>query len=233
VGSHDGQGVVEEGGLVSLLIEQLHEWAKSDRDRNDAKSVSIPALAAFHPNTKVQSAALHFFLGSETDGDREGGSSDEEEGIRETRRDVRKLEHKVQVANKGRKTENALKKAKQTENKVRISGWYQRVANRADNVQRRADKVSGINAKPNFPALELLHDPQTFGEKLYDNLHKHGQCVVSINCTPADVFRQAVFARPQNSHHAAPLQSHGNAQAMCSRFLQLHHQVSFEMKLRD
>ena len=31
-----------------------------------------------------------------------------------------------------------------------------------------------MGSTPNFPALELLHDPQTFGEKLYDNLHRHG-----------------------------------------------------------
>lgn len=29
--------------------------------------------------------------------------------------------------------------------------------------------------KVNFPALELLHDPQRFGEDLYENLQKHGE----------------------------------------------------------
>ena len=33
--------------------------------RSDAKSVSIIAQGCFHPTTKVQSASLHFFLGSE------------------------------------------------------------------------------------------------------------------------------------------------------------------------
>ena len=33
--------------------------------RNDAKSVAIVALGCFHPVTKVQSASLHFFLGSD------------------------------------------------------------------------------------------------------------------------------------------------------------------------
>ncbi len=27
---------------------------------------------------------------------------------------------------------------------------------------------------PNFPALQLLHDPQTFGERLYDSLNRYG-----------------------------------------------------------
>lgn len=43
--------------------------------RNDAKTVSIVALGCFHPNSKVQNASLHFFLGSEEEEDEE---SDEE-----------------------------------------------------------------------------------------------------------------------------------------------------------
>ena len=43
--------------------------------RNDAKTVSIVALGCFHPVVKVQSASLHFFLGS----DEEQEDSDEEE----------------------------------------------------------------------------------------------------------------------------------------------------------
>ena len=43
--------------------------------RNDAKTVSIVAQGCFHPVTKVQSASLHFFLGSEDD---EPESEDEE-----------------------------------------------------------------------------------------------------------------------------------------------------------
>jgi len=37
--------------------------------RNDAKTVSIVVLGCFHPFTKVQSASLHFFLGSEDEED--------------------------------------------------------------------------------------------------------------------------------------------------------------------
>ena len=45
--------------------------------RDDAKSVSIVALGCFHPVAKVQSAALHFFLGSE---DEEEDSDEEDAG---------------------------------------------------------------------------------------------------------------------------------------------------------
>jgi len=43
--------------------------------RKDAKTVSIVAQGCFHPVTKVQSASLHFFLGSEEEDDE---SEDEE-----------------------------------------------------------------------------------------------------------------------------------------------------------
>lgn len=43
--------------------------------RSDAKSVSVIAQGCFHPVTKVQSASLHFFLGSE---DMEEHESDDE-----------------------------------------------------------------------------------------------------------------------------------------------------------
>lgn len=49
--------------------------------RNDAKTVSIVALGCFHPVTKVQSASLHFFLGSDEEND---DSDDEEEDVRLT-----------------------------------------------------------------------------------------------------------------------------------------------------
>jgi len=44
------------------------------RYRTDAKAVSILSLGVFHPVTKVQSASVHFFLGS----DNEREDSDDE-----------------------------------------------------------------------------------------------------------------------------------------------------------
>ena len=45
--------------------------------RNDAKSVSIIALACFHPVAKVQNAALHFFLGADEEEDTDSESDGE------------------------------------------------------------------------------------------------------------------------------------------------------------
>jgi protein SDA1 len=84
--------------------------------RNDAKTVSIAALGAFHPNTKVQSASLHFFLGSETDDGDESEDSDDE--IRQARKSVRAMEHQNQVTKSKRKKERALAQVKKEANKV-------------------------------------------------------------------------------------------------------------------
>ncbi len=46
----------------------------------DSKTVSIIALGCFHPVTKVQSASLHFFLGSDEEKE---DSDDEEEDVRD------------------------------------------------------------------------------------------------------------------------------------------------------
>lgn len=105
----------EQGGEAMWAVMMVRElWKKGVW--TDAKTVSIAALAAFHPNTKVQSAAIHFFLGSETDGDEE--DSDAEDGIREARKDVRKMQHSLEVGKGGRKKERLLKQVKKDENKV-------------------------------------------------------------------------------------------------------------------
>ena len=85
--------------------------------RTDAKTVSIVALATFHPNTKVQSAAVHFFLGSERDADKEDDSSEEDE-VKEARRGVKKLEHSLHVGKGSKKREKALEDAKKEATKV-------------------------------------------------------------------------------------------------------------------
>ncbi|TXT12919.1 hypothetical protein VHUM_01320 [Vanrija humicola] len=142
----------EQGGEAMWAVMMVRElWRKGVW--TDAKTVSIAALAVFHPNTKVQSAAIHFFLGSDTDADREDDSSDEEDAVVASRRNVKGMEHKMGVGKHGRKQQRQLEKLK--------SGLS----------KKRKEKAAAISV--NFPALELLNDPQTFGEKLYDNLSRY------------------------------------------------------------
>ena len=73
------QGAVEEGYLVRGLAPSVLWRLSWVINRNDAKTVSIIALGCFHPVVKVQSASLHFFLGSDEEKE---DSDDEEEDVR-------------------------------------------------------------------------------------------------------------------------------------------------------
>ncbi|CDZ98856.1 sda1-domain-containing protein [Phaffia rhodozyma] len=127
-----------------VLVKEL--WRKGVW--NDPKSVAIVALACNHPNTKVQSAAIHFFLGSENE---EEDSEDEvDEGP-----DLRKLQHQAIINKKTKSRDKALRAA------VKTKG------------QKRRENAANAGVTPNFPALQLLNDPQSFGEKLYDGMSKH------------------------------------------------------------
>lgn len=111
---------------------------------NDSKTVSIVALACFHPTAKVQNAATHFFLGSD---DAIEESDDEGDEI-----DMKKVQHQALI-NKSRKS---------TDKKV--------------TKQKKAAKKAAANKQnattPNFPALQLINDPQGFAEKLFESLTK-------------------------------------------------------------
>ncbi|KAI0058950.1 protein required for actin cytoskeleton organization and cell cycle progression [Artomyces pyxidatus] len=142
-GSAEGQANSgDEAMWAVVLTKEL--WKKGIWD--DAKPVSIVALGCFHPSAKVQSASLHFFLGS----DEEVEDSDDEE---DNAPDIRSLEHKREVTKKTRSGDKKLRRTMKEASK------------------KRKRKDAGSLA--NFPALQLLNDPQTFGEKLYDMLNKY------------------------------------------------------------
>lgn len=116
MGGHDGPRIVEEGCLVRLTL--TYRSRNQLIGRTDAKTVSIPALAAFHPNTKVQSAALHFFLGSENDDEDESDNSDDE--IRAARKGIKSLEHRLKVTKGGKKKERMMRQSEKDIHKVRF-----------------------------------------------------------------------------------------------------------------
>ena len=63
----------EDAMWAVILTKDL--WRK--QVWSDAKSVSIIALGCFHPVLKVQSASLHFFLGSDDDKEDSDEESDQ------------------------------------------------------------------------------------------------------------------------------------------------------------
>ncbi|KAF9266886.1 protein required for actin cytoskeleton organization and cell cycle progression [Marasmius fiardii PR-910] len=111
---------------------------------NDAKPVSIVALGCLHPVVKVQNASMHFFLGSE---ETQEDSDDEDEDV-----DVKALHHRREINKKTRSGDKKLQK------KLNVA---------------KKKKHSKDHSQPNFPALQLLNDPQSFAEKLFDILNRY------------------------------------------------------------
>ncbi|KAI6019701.1 SDA1-domain-containing protein [Pisolithus orientalis] len=111
----------------------------------DSKSVAIVALGCFHPAMKVQTASIHFFLGS--DDDQEDSDDEGEADV-----DIKSLHHRREINKKTRSGDKKLRK-------------------QLKSAKKRKSKDDIVT--PNFPALQLLNDPQTFGEKLFDNLSRY------------------------------------------------------------
>ncbi|KAJ3565096.1 hypothetical protein NP233_g7864 [Leucocoprinus birnbaumii] len=148
---HDG----EEAMWAIILTKEL--WKKGVW--TDAKTVSIVSLGCLHPTTKVQSASIHFFLSSEEE---EEGSSDEEDEV-----DVKALHHRREINKKTRSGDKKLRKQLKTAKKVSYI-FMSRSIHPKKVKQKKQQKGQDT---PNFPALQLLYDPQTFAEKLYDILN--------------------------------------------------------------
>ncbi|KAH9951429.1 SDA1-domain-containing protein [Amylocystis lapponica] len=137
---------VQNGGEAMWAVVLTKElWKKGIW--NDGKSVSIVALGCFHPVVKVQSASLHFFLGSD---DEQEDSDDEDE---DNAPSAKTLQHRREINKKTRSGDKKIRKS---------------IKSIKSKQKRKADLTT-----PNFPALQLLNDPQTFGEKLYDNLNRY------------------------------------------------------------
>ncbi|KIJ17224.1 hypothetical protein PAXINDRAFT_10074 [Paxillus involutus ATCC 200175] len=139
-GGSGGNG--EDAMWAVILTKEL--WRKGIW--TDAKCVSIVALGCFHPVMKVQSASIHFFLGSDDDKE---DSDDESEG----EVDVRALHHRREINKKTRSGSKKLQKQL--------------------NAAKKKKYKPSESSTPNFSALQLLNDPQTFSEKLYDNLNRY------------------------------------------------------------
>ncbi|KAJ6500345.1 SDA1-domain-containing protein [Mycena sanguinolenta] len=131
----------EEAMWAVILTKEL--WRKGIW--TDAKPVSIIALGCFHPVVKVQSASIHFFLGS--DEEKEDSDAEADEDV-----DVKSLHHRREINKKTRSGDNKLRKQLNAAKKK---------------------KYTKTAVTPNFSGLQLLNDPQTFGEKLYDILNRY------------------------------------------------------------
>ena len=142
----------------------------------DAKTVSIVAMACFHPDTKVQSAAIHFFLIIPGDGDKEEEDSDEEDNAGP---DIKTVKHVLEINKKRKGSERKAKKDI-----------------KSANVKRRLKEIAAKEPSVNFSALQLLNDPQTFGEKLYQSLSKYDRAYTLDH----KILIMSLFGRVCGSH---------------------------------
>jgi protein SDA1 len=119
----------------------------------DAKTVALVASACFHPDTKVQSAAIHFFLAPPGT---EGTGGDDSDDEAEAAPNLAKVQHAQKVSKKSKSNSRKLEAVKRKRKRVES--------------QAAKDADAGT---ANFAALHLLHDPQGFVDKLYTSLAAH------------------------------------------------------------
>ena len=125
----------------------------------DDRTVSLLAMACTHPHPKVQASAVRFFLGDLHAAESAAADSSDESEQEAEEPDVRRLQHQRKVGRKSKAGERRLKLA-------------QAQARRRRKEKSEKDLEKQDQETSNMAAVHLLHDPQTFAERLYENLSK-------------------------------------------------------------
>ncbi|BGP15092.1 hypothetical protein JCM10213_002762 [Rhodosporidiobolus nylandii] len=144
-------GKVVGGREAMWAVKIAAELWRKNVWKGDKMCVKVVARACFHPDTKVQSAAMHFFLVT-PDAEAELDSDEEEdEGP-----DIRQVKHKQEINKKRKSSDRRAKKEIKTANQ-----------------KRRAKEQAAKEPQTNFSALQQLDDAYSFGERLYEQLVKY------------------------------------------------------------
>ncbi|GIM11976.1 hypothetical protein Vretimale_15407, partial [Volvox reticuliferus] len=151
--SDENESAAKRGLAVLTEMWRRHVW-------RDARTVNVIASAAFHKSPRVLLAVMKFFLGQDKAGE-EGGSdadSDGEDG--EGKKPAGPSKDDIYAAyHKGTRSSKKKKQAKLK----RVMATVKKAA--------RKGGAAGSGAE-SFAAIHLLHDPQTFAEKLFGRLAK-------------------------------------------------------------
>lgn len=134
----------------------------------DAKAVSIMEVAALSKDAKVVTSGVRFFLG----GDQEREEAAEEDSDDDENIDMGKLRHQAGINKKTGKRDKELKAA-------------------AAKIKRKEKKKKAPHPL-NFSALHLLHDPQGFAEKLFQQHLQPAQPQVRLNLEQKLIVLQLV-----------------------------------------
>ncbi|CAH8540500.1 unnamed protein product [Schistosoma haematobium] len=137
--------VAREAVLILLCLFKKNVW-------NDARTANVIADSCLICNKKVYVPAIQFFLGKSKALDEMETSSDSESDDEETKIKQLRLGHRVGV-----KTKNRQK---------RLERSIKHVNKEKERKMRKRTELT------NFHALNMLHDPQTFAEKLFRKLER-------------------------------------------------------------
>lgn len=134
----------------------------------DAKAVSVMEVAALSKDAKVVTSGVRFFLG----GDQEREEAADEDSEVDENIDMGKLRHQAGINKKTGKRDKELRAA-------------------AAKVKRKEKKKKAPHPL-NFSALHLLHDPQGFAEKLFQQHLQPAQPQVRLNLEQKLIVLQLV-----------------------------------------
>lgn len=123
----------------------------------DAKTANAISSAIFHPSARVVLGALKFFLGQDSHSGDESDSDDDSDddggqmtmAVQPTKEQMYKAFHKGTLSSKKKK---------------------QKKLKRAMNAVKKHQKREQSQTSETFAAIQLLHDPQGFAEKLFSNM---------------------------------------------------------------
>ncbi|BGO98665.1 hypothetical protein RTG_00963 [Rhodotorula toruloides ATCC 204091] len=144
-------GKVVGGREAMWAVKIASELWRKNVWRGDKMTVKVVARACFHPDTKVQSAAMHFFLVTPDSANDVDSENDSDEGP-----DIQAVKHRQEINKKRKSTERKAKRDI-----------------RSANAKRKAKEAAANDAQANFSALQQLDDAYSFGERLYEQLVKH------------------------------------------------------------
>jgi len=123
----------------------------------DARVVNLMSAGLMHPDLKVAAALAHLFLGNKTKG---------LDGILKDSDDEKEDEEEANDAAKG------IIGARKTANRAKRVQRAKKAAKKA--LQKRKQK-EGLDSCVSFVAIDLLHDPQTLAERLYQRVSKNSE----------------------------------------------------------
>lgn len=159
---YDGKQTGSKSGSEALWAVRLAAELWKRKIWNDEKTVALLALACLHPHPRVQSSAIRFFLGDlhSSEAGNESGSdegSDAEGGVIP---DVSAFLHRRKINKKTRSNDKRVRAAASLAKKRRKA------------LEDKKAETDGQDGTSNVAAIHHLHDPQGFGEKLFDKLRR-------------------------------------------------------------